>query len=621
MANPLSKLFMMKRMEATKPGPSPQEAPPSSSSDHDVCIPAETLALAERQVRTLQQARDEALQQQTQAVMLAERRQSEFDDYRKTSEMHVQQLAQASDSAIEVAKLQAEFSTRLDELQWKASTELAAAKAEIAGKDQELQQKREMILQLEERMQRIDDEWTANVENEESLNRQQIKRLNEEWEAKTRSQQEENALLVGEKIGLETKLALLNEMHEHALKDHEAMIKRKLEQLEVNEADIALLQQTRDTVVAKDEVIQQLEQSMALQKEESEASFAALRVEFDEFQRSAASSRQRLSTDLRSAVEESRSLKAQLEQTQAKLSEATALHETAVSDFLNQLRRAESNRDALNTALAERQVALEVVKENWAQAAHNAQYWKDLFENRPYINFTYFANDAYSFAAETTQFTTEALARKAAPVTRKIAPISKQFYNAHVVPSAIKSKELYDVHMKVHVDKALTESVVPFFDAHITPHCKLAKTAAVEFGETTFDSMVTQFEAFCPTALELLTSTDKTMGRKLPPRLLESAKYACSHPEDEVVVFLKGAGLLVALAFHRTILRLIFGIVRLLLRIIWFFSPLRWMLVFFFPTHPPLETATTAAQAASVKQEPNGTPAKNGSNKMKGKNN
>ena len=609
-ANPLSKLFMKKRKGAI---PSPQEAPSPSSSDKEVCVSAEALTQAESEVRTLRLAREETLRQQTQAVELAEKCKSDLDEYRKTAEKQLQQLGQASESAMEVSKLHAEFATRLEEVQWKATSEVASLKADIAAKEQELQQKREMIKKLEA----MDNEWRASIDDQKVHVQQQMMQLKQELEAQLKSQQEENALLVGEKIGLETKLALLNEMHEQALRDHEAMVKRKLEELRESEADVLLLQQTTELVAAKDQAIEKLERMMAQQKEESDASLSSLRAEFDEFQLGAAATSKRLDMDLRSAIEESRSLKQRLEETQTKLAETISMHEAAVSDFLSQLRRVETDRDSLQANVGELQVALDVVKVNWAHAAQDAKYWNDLFQNRPYVNFTHVAGDAYSYAAQTTQRATESLASVSAPVIEKIAPIAKHVYETRVVPTTIKSKEMYDVHMKTHVDRARTEILLPVYNMHIAPRYRKFKDAVAELGEAAFDSMVTQFESFCPIAVESLKSAEKKWGKKLSPKLMESAEYACSHPEDEVLVFLKGAALLFVLVFHRMFLRLIFGVIRSIFQTVWFLSPLRWFLVWILKSPTPVKPETQSAN-----QEPNcGTPARNGSKKVTGNKN
>ena len=106
----------------------------------------------------------------------------------------------------------------------------------------------------------------------------------------------------------------------------------------------------------------------------------------------------------------------------------------------------------------------------------------------------------------------------------------------------------------------------------------------------------------------------------MPPKLMESAEYSCSHPEDEVIVFLKGAALLFALVFHRMILRLIFGVIRVILQIIWFLAPLRLLLSLFRKSPPLVEPEEVPTPPASPERN-GGTPAKNGSRKVTGKKN
>jgi len=322
--------------------------------------------------------------------------------------------------------------------------------------------------------------------------------------------------------------------------------------------------------------------------------------------------------DLRAAIDESRTLKAQIVDLQAKLDEVAALHEKSVNDFVGQLRRAETEQASLATNNAELQTALEVVKEQYSLAVKDAKLWEEKFANRSYLNLTHVANDAYSYAAQTTQSTSETIARAAAPVAEKIVPITKQVYETHVVPSAVKSKELYDVHMKTHVDKAIAETAFPIYNAHIAPHLKMAKTTAVELGETIFDTMTTQFEAFCPTALESIKSTQVKTGVQLPPSLMEAAVYSCDHPEEEVAVFLKGVAILVALIFRRLIFRVIFGTIFLVVRIVWFFTPLRWFLALFRSSPPPAAPPAAAVAAPEEQNKANGKPA-NGANKVNGK--
>jgi len=758
-ANPLSKLFMMKRKDNADGAPANSPSPAVASSGESICIPPQALDKAESQLQSVEDSRDKAVRMHKEALGLAEKYRVELEDYRKTTEVRLQQLAQASESTQQVAQVQEEFGARLLEMQEKADRELAEAKTIIAEKEQELNSAKAeharaleaAVQSAEQRVQSTEAEWKQMLSNAERGMRQNIQSLQSEFDSKTKQQEQEKAILLDEKNAALADIAQLKEEHERVrqLKDEHASLTEsseasiqlmksdfdsKLQQheqekailLDEKNASLAAIEQMKKQheQVLKDhaaalkqtlkdldssaasksstEEIEKLKDELASQKASSEASIQTMKLDFDaktkqhEQEKSIlldaktaalvslaqlreeheqllrdhaealeqnsvykatgdhAEEVQQLKDELASQKESSdasiakmtaaleaqqasaeatiRQLKTDLGEAEAELVNVKSSHEKIVEELTEKLRNSASEVEALTAENLQKEADLRIFKKKYLSAAKDASYWESLYEKRSYFNLTHMAGDAVSFADKTKRETSKKLSelgkqaaelgKQAAPVAEKVLDNSKHVYEKHVVPSAIKSKELFDVHMKPQVDKATklydvhmkpqvdiaAEKAFPIYNAHVAPLIKTAKVTTVDLAESAFDTMSTQFEAFCPTALETLKSMEAKTGVSLPASMHESAEYSCQHPDEEVTLFLQGLVLLIAIIMHRTIFRVVWGTIRLVISIAFF--PLRLFLSLFrkspSPPPPPKEAKKKEANGNASKATKNG---------------
>ena len=123
-------------------------------------------------------------------------------------------------------------------------------------------------------------------------------------------------------------------------------------------------------------------------------------------------------------------------------------------------------------------------------------------------------------------------------------------------PYVKKSKELYDAHVRRHVEKAIVKG------HHLAP--VVSKT-----GEK-MEEISAQSRRACDDVFKALVAQFRTI---CPP------KYGmCQNPEKTVTFLLQVLAVLLAILFRRVIWRLLSGGVRLIIGILWFFSPLRLFL-------------------------------------------
>jgi len=144
------------------------------------------------------------------------------------------------------------------------------------------------------------------------------------------------------------------------------------------------------------------------------------------------------------------------------------------------------------------------------------------------------------------------------------------------VPYTEKTQKIYDQHMKTRVN-TVVERARPQYDAHVVPVVALAAGAVKETRDTindmlaaAFSELVVQFGKACPRTL----STLKGM-KGVPSSIADSVKQSCDEPEESVSTFLKALAILLIVIFRRTLWECAWGTIRLVVGIVWFFSPFR----------------------------------------------
>jgi hypothetical protein len=136
---------------------------------------------------------------------------------------------------------------------------------------------------------------------------------------------------------------------------------------------------------------------------------------------------------------------------------------------------------------------------------------------------------------------------------------------------------LYDQHLKEHVDKAR-----PHYEKHVFPPLDKARAAVVEVVNVwnkaraaVYANAVTSFQETCPKILFFCVDLREKGGLEVPRRVTESLDHACSEPEEAISTLFTATLVLLAMLFRVSLWRLFIGIVSLVFRIMWFFSPLR----------------------------------------------
>ena len=182
----------------------------------------------------------------------------------------------------------------------------------------------------------------------------------------------------------------------------------------------------------------------------------------------------------------------------------------------------------------------------------DAEYWESAFQKRHYLNYTQVFEDSVSVVKTARKVTGESWQKH-----KKVAEETTETYFK-------KSKELYDAHFKGHVDKAIIQGR-PLYDEHFAP---VVSKIGKKMGEISAKARATCCEVF---------NTLVAQFRSKCPR-----KYSmCQRPEETVTVMLQVLLVLLAILLRRVIWRLLAAGLRLVLGILWFFSPLRLCLRLF----------------------------------------
>ena len=171
----------------------------------------------------------------------------------------------------------------------------------------------------------------------------------------------------------------------------------------------------------------------------------------------------------------------------------------------------------------------------------------------------------------------------------------KELVQKKSAPYVEKSRQLYDAHMKPSVNLAV-EKTRPHYEQYVAPHVDKVTQVLTEWlaqvqkvRHDMFAALVKEFASGCPRAISLVTASAK-----------ESVEHSCRQPEESVRNFLKFLALILCIVFRRLILKLIWKSFLLIIRILWFFSPLR-LLIHFCRRTPSVQQPTQVSKKKRAK--------------------
>jgi hypothetical protein len=249
-----------------------------------------------------------------------------------------------------------------------------------------------------------------------------------------------------------------------------------------------------------------------------------------------------------------------------------------------------------------------------------ADFWEERFHKRSYINMTYILIDA-SEGFDNVFNTTQKYARKAKK------EIKSNWYKARVEVKRMRTqfekastpyiekmhhgwnatKEQYRVHVKPEVDKGLSH-IRPHYERHVVPMVHKARPMIREAKEKTvhtarlvqdhsraagtkvYSESVSHFGRACPVFLNAIYQMEKKLGAPAPRSIIEATRHACDEPDEAVSSFLKGLGLLLLFLLRRPIYYILSTLIGSVLRLLWFFNPLRILLSLLFSSRKSSST-------------------------------
>jgi DNA repair exonuclease SbcCD ATPase subunit len=586
--NPLARLFMMKRAK----GDRARNGGGGGSGNDATCVNPNVLEEVQKQLAVSESLREQALQEGRESAALAAKAQRNLEEYQKDTEVKIDQLARALESAAKIAKLQEDVSKRFAEMQQNAERELAATKAEIEKKDQQLRQVRvehdQFIDTLKEnadrRLKETDDQWRQTNANIEQEAHKRIHEVELDLGKKITELHEAKAMMAGEVKTLEEKYEEMQQKYELAPQDRQAALDNYLKQRLDQEVDRKSGDIIRNLEARLDEVSQSLrglEVSSSTTIANLNDNYAKLEQEFHTAIHEANEK----------ATKEVEALKiANQQELNNKVEELTTKHKREKDVLMKKLDEAEMERKNIATANAQMTRDLKEAKANAKREQKDAVYWKTEFEQRSYFNWTYVSGDTFA-----------AIDKVAAPAIQTSINLSKK----NIVPLYDKTRELYQTYFYPYALKAI-EIIQPYYNQYAAQHVSAAAKKFADFQKSsrkmvqkTKKEFVVEYKKSCKSTLRKFRTTPA-----VPPLITETLRYSCDNPEDVLVTSLKVWLAIFVFLFNRSLWRLFLGTIRFIVNTIWFFSPIRFL---FFRSKEAKESAKPVKRPTSgtvpVKQE------------------
>lgn len=161
-------------------------------------------------------------------------------------------------------------------------------------------------------------------------------------------------------------------------------------------------------------------------------------------------------------------------------------------------------------------------------------------------------------------------------------------------PYVNKSKVMYEAHLRKHVDLAVETArphVMPLVDKAVQVS-RDGVTLVKNAKDDVFKGLVEQFKTVCSESIKLAKNPDQE----------RTIKNACRRPKRVVSNALKVIGVIVLILCRRLIWKLFVFVIRSVVGIIWFFSPLRLLLGLFRSTSPPPSGPGNKAKISNTAQ-------------------
>lgn len=230
--------------------------------------------------------------------------------------------------------------------------------------------------------------------------------------------------------------------------------------------------------------------------------------------------------------------------------------------------------------------------------------WEKLYSERSYCNLTHVKEDMRAAISHATRLASEQAAvatEKALQASRRAADHAAVHLSVaakHVsrvandvaekasiaaAPHVQKSRELYDQHLKQHVEKLREHHetyLLPVHKKYIVPaipvvilYATKAKDSLQLLADRAFAALVVGLKKSCPLVLKQLRKMEKRS--KYFVGLSPPVQQGCKNPEESVVSLLTALLVIFIVIFRLTVWRVAKGVIFVPFNIIWFFSPLR----------------------------------------------
>jgi hypothetical protein len=594
--NPLARLFMMRRAKGDR-------AHRNGRGNDATCVNPDVLEELQKQLAVSEAQREQALQEGRESAALAAKVQRNLEEYQKDTEVKIDQLARASESAAKIAKLQEDFSKRFAEMQQNAEKELATAKAEIEHKDQQLRQVRvehdQYIDQLKEnsdrRLKDTDEQWRQTNANIEQQANKRIHEVELDLGKKITELQEAKAMMAGEVKTLEEKYEEMQQKYELALQDRQAALdnylKQRLDQ-EVDRKSGDIIRNLEARLAEVSQLFRDLEVSSSTTIANLNDNYAKLEQEYHSAVKEANEK----------ATKEVEALKiAHQQELNDKVEELTTKHKREKNALLKKLEEAEMELKNTEKANAQLSRDMKEAKASMKREQKNALFWKTAFEQRSYFNWTHVSGDAFA-----------TIDKVSTPALQKTRNLSKK----HIVPFYDKTRELYFTYFYPYALRA-TKIIQPYYNKYASQHVSALTEKLANFMKSTGKTVrkrkkefVAEYKKSCKSTLRKFRMTPA-----VPASITESLRYSCDNPEDVLVMSLKVWLAIFVFVFNRSLWRLFLGSVNVIFNIVWFLLPIRLLFFLAKKTKEPAKPVKrpTSSGTVPVKQEKE-TKVNNGKN-------
>ncbi len=583
-ANPLKRLLngpMSKSSEETNSG--------SNTCDNAL---AKSLVLANDEKDIMEKERDEARTNHAETLDIVSQLSSELESTKDSLSKRIQDLEHIEALLREAAVLQRAASEK----------ELETAVREAEEKQQSMQ------TSFDFKLDELHKSWTTKVEEREANHADQVAALKAESEAsvgRIKKEMEEKIL------ALQSSMVTLEKEHEQQL----AAVRQEAE-ASVQDVEQRLTTMYDDKHAELEKIKRQAEEERRAILKFKEQDAKRLVEEHLSQRHSMELQHSQIVADLKEKIENNekkaierlkvreKELKSRMDtmQHEAKkqLQDVQASHANELENLVKTIETMEADHSRLGRKMSSLQrkyeaaakVSVNVVTNSFCtqrtdQQPQEIEEWRELHSARSYCNFTHITEDTTAAVATAGKIASAQLTAAAAVASEHVLVATKTASEqikvaskvvAHAAEPHIETgRQMYDAHLKEHVDKHL----LPIHEAHVKPALKVAnKNIAVARKEASsqmqsfYRRTISEFKAACPAFKKQLREM------QVHPSMQAFLREKCKDPKGTVDRFLAAIAILFVLVFRRFLWRTSRFLIYLPFQIMWYVSPLP----LFFPS-------------------------------------